>query len=287
MNNFDPSLVALAVITYYPKWYRGKLRSIKHTDKVRGDLAIEFLTKAAKLGYQIVVGDGKSSKAFRNFVSQVSGLIIIKRKSLKRSVAKRQVIKKASKLPNVKIIIITEPEKVSLLDSLDKITQPIFRNQADVIIPRRDIVLFQKTYPSYMHESEIEGNKLYNEVLRTNKILKRKADLDMFFGPCAFANTHRVVSLFTRPYHLKISKSAYLDSYFYSDPISVPIDFGVVMSLKRRLRVESVDIPFAYSKMQKDNEERGDKKLFEEKRKYQRLSLLIELLYFIHYLKKS
>ncbi|MBI2641670.1 hypothetical protein HYW87_03695, partial [Candidatus Roizmanbacteria bacterium] len=243
MSNIEPQSIALTVITYYPKWYLGKLRSIKHTDKVRGDLTLKFLIKATKLRYQIVVADGKSSKTFRNIILHIPRLVIIKRKSLKRSVAKRQVIKKASTLANVKIIIITEPEKVSLLDSLDKITKSILEGRADVVIPRRNIVLFQKSYPSYMHESEIEGNKLYNEVLRTNKILKKKDDLDMFFGPCAFANTQRVVSLFTRPYHLKISKSAYLDSYFYSDPISVPIDFGIVMSLKKRFRVKSVDIP--------------------------------------------
>ena len=54
MNDFNPTDVGLAIITYYPKWYRGKLRSIKHTDKVRGDLALEFFTKATKLGYKVV-----------------------------------------------------------------------------------------------------------------------------------------------------------------------------------------------------------------------------------------
>ena len=120
MNNFAPSSVALTVITYYPKWYRGKLRSIKHTDKVRGDLAIEFLKEASKRRYQVVIAEGKSSKTFRKVISEIPGLIIIKRRSLKRSVARRQVVKRASTLPNVKVIISTEAEKTSLLDSIEK-----------------------------------------------------------------------------------------------------------------------------------------------------------------------
>lgn len=39
-TRFNPTPLAIAATTSYPKWYRGKLRSIKHTDKVRGDLAL-------------------------------------------------------------------------------------------------------------------------------------------------------------------------------------------------------------------------------------------------------
>ena len=80
MNDFNPTEVSLAIITYYPKWYRGKLRSIKHTDKVRGDLALEFFSKATKLGYKVVVADGKSSKTFKKAVSGIQDLIFIRRR---------------------------------------------------------------------------------------------------------------------------------------------------------------------------------------------------------------
>ena len=49
-KSLDSAPVAFAIITYYPQWYRGKLRSLKHTDKVRGDLAIEFFQTALKQG---------------------------------------------------------------------------------------------------------------------------------------------------------------------------------------------------------------------------------------------
>ena len=286
MNYFDSS-VAIAVITYYPKWYRGKLRSIKHTDKVRGDLALEFFRKAGELHFPLVVADGKSAKTFRNKLSKLDHITLIKRGSLKRSVAKREVIKKASLIQGVKAIIITEPEKVSLLESIEEIAKPVLMSKADVVVPARNPGIFRKSYPSYMYASETEGNMLFNEILKTNGILKSSQNIDIFFGPCCLANSPKIVSLFTRPYHIRIAKSAYLDSYYYADPISIPIYFAIVMAHRKKLRVATIEILFSYSKSQKENELVGDRKFFEEKRKYQRLAVLTELLYFLNYLKRN
>lgn len=282
----NPKLICFAIITYYPKWYRGKLRSIKHTDKVRGNLALEFFRKAIKFGYRIVVADGKSSKTFRKELSRMNGLLVIKRKSLKRSVARRQTLKKASRLESVKAIIMTEPEKISLLDSIEKIASPILEGRTDIVVPKRNPDLFQKTYPNYMYESEIEGNKLYNETLRTNGLLKINEDLDMFFGPRIFRNDKKITSLFTRNYYLKIGKGAYLNSYFDHETYSTTLYFPIVLALKKNLRVMSIDIPFKYPKIQKDSEEKGSRELFLEKRKNQRISILVELLHFTSYIKK-
>jgi hypothetical protein len=64
----------------------------------------------------------------------------------------------------VKAIIITEAEKNSIIDYIPLLTKPILDGQADIIIPERDVNLFKKTYPKYQYQSEIEGNKLYNEI---------------------------------------------------------------------------------------------------------------------------
>lgn len=281
MNNFANSTIAFAVITYYPKWHKGKLRSIKHTDKIRGDLTIEFIKKATKLGFQVVASDGKSSKTFRKTISEIPGLTLTKRHSSKRSVGIRQAIKKASTLLNVKVIVLTESEKISILDSIDKLTKPILESKADIIIPKRNPNLFQATFPSYMYDSEVEGNKLYNEILRTNNLRKEKEDLDLFFGPRVIANKKAAVRLFTKRYHLIISKNAYLDSYFDHEDYSSTQFFPVVEALKNGLKVKPVEINFTYPSIQKQNEMGGDKSLFEEKRKFQRMSILIELLYFL------
>ncbi|MBI4226210.1 hypothetical protein HY612_03815 [Candidatus Roizmanbacteria bacterium] len=287
MNKSDPNSIAFAVITYYPKWYRGKLRSIKHTDKVRGDLALEFFRRSKKLGCQVVVADGKSVKTFRNELSQIDGIRIIKRKSLKRSIARRQAIKIAANLPNVKVIVSSEAEKTSLIDSIDKIAKPVLENRADIVIPKRNSTLFKETYPSYMYESEIEGNKLYSEILRTDNLLKGSEDFDMFFGPRVFANKKPVVRLFTRKYHLKISKKVYLNSHFDSEDYSATQYFSIIIALKKKLKVKSVEIDFYYPTSQKENEEKGERSLFEEKRKYQRMIILTDLLYFLNFLKSG
>src|SRR3989344_6792736 len=206
------SNIAIAVITYFPKWYKGKLRSLKHTDKVRGDLTIEFIKKATKLGYRLVASDGKSAKTFRKTLARLPGLILTTRHSPNRSTGRRQAVIKASRMPNVKAIVLTESEKISLLDSITKITKPVLEGKADMVIPKRNPELFRKTHPLYMYESETEGNKIYNEVLRTNNLLRNREDFDLFFGPRVIANKKQVVNLFTNKYRLSISKNAYLDS---------------------------------------------------------------------------
>ena len=152
------------------------------------------------------------------------------------------------------------------------------------MIPKRNESLFQKTYTSYQHVSETEGNLLYNEIIRANGLLKRgEDDLDIFFGPLAFINTPQVSSLFL---HLKsniLFKNStthfkFTDEYDY---------FPVVRALKKGLRVRSVNVPFTYPPIQKMNEEKGPKELFVEKRKNQRLSILIELLYFINFMQRK
>src|SRR3989344_5960685 len=99
----DPASIAICMITHYPHWYRGKLRSIKNSDKIRGDLALETIQKAKNLGYEVVVADGESAKTFRKELGKIEGIYLIKRRSMKRRFAKRQTIKKASKLADVQV----------------------------------------------------------------------------------------------------------------------------------------------------------------------------------------
>ena len=277
--------IAIILTTLYPKWYRGKLRSIKHTDKVRGDIALQTIHAAQKKGYQVLVADGKSSKTFRKELEKIENITLIKKRSSHKLKAKRQLIKAFVKKPEVKIIILTEPEKLSLItDCIPLIVNPLLNNHADIVIPKRNESLFQKTYTSYQHVSETEGNLLYNEILRANGLLKLdEDDLDIFFGPLAFINTPQVRSLFL---HIKsniLFKNStthfkFTDEYDY---------FPVVRALKKGLRVRSVDVPFSYPSIQKMNEENGPKELFVEKRKNQRLSILIELLYFINFMQRK
>ena len=171
MNKSEAKKIALAATTYYPKCYSGELRSIKHTDKIRGDLAIEFAKEASKRNLNVVIVDAKSTKTFRKEISKFPNVILSRRPHPKRSPGKRQAFKIASKIPGVEVIVGTEPEKVSLVtDCLDQITKPILKGKADLIVPHRKDKLFAQTYPNYMYESELEGNKLYNEFLKLYKL---------------------------------------------------------------------------------------------------------------------
>ena len=281
--SFDPRSVAISTITYFPKWYKGTLKSIKHTDKIRGDLALESCKSAAKLDYQMIVVNGGSSKTFSKELSDIKGIIVVKRRGKKRSPGKRIGIKIASKLPGIKVIVISEAEKVSIIaDCIPQIAEPIINGSADVVVPKREQNLFKSTYPEYMLESEIEGNKIYNEILASNNLLKPNLEnLDMFFGPRAFRNDRKIIAVFMKRYH--IFSSEYFDSEEWSNTLYFPI----VLALIKGLRVKSVTVPFSYPVMQKRNEEASAEDVFIEKRRAQRMGLLIELLHFMNYIKKE
>lgn len=286
MTDINPPSIAIAVASYYPTWYRGKLKGIKNTDKIRGDLALEFVGKAKEKGFRLVVSDGGSSKTFKQELSRINGIKVLKRKSPKRSPAKRQAIKACSQIEGVKVIVLTEPEKVSLIeDCLDDLVKPILENKADIVIPKRNFKLFELSYPNYMVESEKQGNFLYNQMLRESGLLNRGAeDLDLFFGPRLFKNNSSITSLFMKKFKFNIkgiSDQGFFDVEEYSDASYFPI----VLAFRKKLKVLSITVPFTYPKIQKENEDKGDKKKFLEKRKLQRQSLLIELMLFIDYLK--
>lgn len=280
----DPSSIAIAMITHYPHWYRGKLRSIKNSDKVRGDLALETIQKAKNLGYEVVVADGESSKTFRKALGKIEGVYLIKRRSMKRRLAKRQAIKKASNIPGVKVIVVTEPEKVSLIaDCISILVQPVLDNRGDIVLPKRNQELFIRTYPQYQVDSETEGNILYNEILRTHGLLQTNAEnMDIFFGPMVLKNSRHILSLFMKNYPFKIRISSKAHQFFQEDEYGF---IPTVYALKKGLKVKSVEVPFSYPNKQKQNEIAVAKELFITKRRNQKMSILIDLLYFTHYLK--
>lgn len=276
------SSVAIAIICFYPGWYRGKLRSIKHTDKIRGDLALQFINSALSV-CQVIVVDGKSARSFRKTLSQIPKLNLILRRSIKRSPSKRQAFKKASQIEGVKAIVATEPEKISLLKSLDNITKPILEGKVDIVIPKRQEDLFAQTYPKYMYESEIEGNQLYNEQLKANNLLKNDESFDFFFGPRVLKNEPKVLRLFMKKFNLKVTSKRIPQQFLDPEELSNASFFPIILALKRKLKVKSVEISFTYPKLQKENEEIGSPELFLEKRRNQRLGLLLELIHFLSF----
>lgn len=230
--------------------------------------------------------DGESSKTFHKEIKKIPGIFVIKRRGYKRSPARRLALKKAEKLFRIKVIIITELEKVSLVaDNISQVVRPILDDAADIVIPKREEKIFKATYPDYMYQSEIEGNGMYNEALRINGLLSSlDEDLDTFFGPRVLKNDLKIVSLFTRQYRINTMGSLF-DTFLYdTEEYANALYFPIVLALKKRVRVKSITILFKYPETQKANEEKGQRQLFIEKRKSQRLAILIELLHFVYYL---
>lgn len=285
-NNIEPKKIAFAVITSYPKWYRGKLRSIKHTHKIRGDLAIEFAEKVSEAGYHLVIADKDSPMTFLKELQSILPIKIIRRKLDGSGSGKRLAIGRAVKIPGVEVIMLCEPEKISIVTTcLDQIVTPILEGKADIVVPKRDDELFKMTYPRYMYDSEIEANNIYNEALYSAKILPKKMPaLDWFFGPRAFRNNKKIAALFRRTF--VFTGISMFDKIYNPDTYSNTVFFPVVMALKRRFRVMQVEIPFRYPHLQKENEDVGEKALFIEKRKMQRVSILIDLMHLLSYLDK-
>lgn len=287
-QRIDPCTIAITLITQYPRWYQGKLRSIKHTDKIRGDLALTFIQKAAEGKYHVIVADGKSSKSFRKKVGSITGIRLIKRTNHKRAPCRRQTIQAAKKLPCVKVIIASEPEKVSLLDFIPQLVTPILYGTAHIVIPKRQIEEFKRSYPPFQFASETEGNNLYNEYLRLHKLLHEKnEDLDLFFGPRVYRNDPKVISLILKRAYFQLGNHTFPKEYFDPEELSNASFFPIVLALKNHLHVVSCTIPFVYPPLQKENEEIGEKEEFEEKRRFQKLGLLVELMHFMSSLDKT
>lgn len=284
--SINPKEIAFAIITYYPKWYNGKLRSLSQTDKIRGDLALEFIQKAISMGFQVVVADGKSSKSFQKQLKIISSIKLIKKLSPKRSPAKRQAFMAASTMERVKVIVTCEPEKISVLDSVPLFVNPILENTADIVVLKREDNLFKKTYPDYMYQSETEGNKLYNGQLIIHHLLNKGEELDMFFGPRAFSNDPQILSIFLKKFHFQRNLK-FLEEYFDPEEYANAIYFPILIALQKGLRVKSIEIPFAYPKLQKMNETVGAKEFFVEKRKTQHIGILLDLMYLLNYLQRQ
>lgn len=260
--------VAFALITFYPYWYPGPLKDIKNIDKIRGDLALEFIIKAKSQGHHVIVVDGKSFNSFHEALGNIPGITVLRRESDAMIPAKRLAYRAAARISEVRVIVASEPEKVSLLDSIERLIKPIQEEKADVVVPRRNPVLFRETYPNFQYASESKGNVLYNQKLRDAKLLaKESEDLDIFFGPRIFRNTPEV---------LRILSDQRLETSTSFEGFALP----VAIALAKRLRVQSVEVPFRYPQIQKENE-LVCRVLFEKKRRIQRRILLTELTHFL------
>lgn len=281
--------IAIIGIVYQPKWYAGKLKSIKHSDKVRGDLILYSVRYATGVGYRVVLVDGGSAKTFISELKKIPGVILLKSKVHKRSPNRRKALFEASKVEGVRAIVMTEIEKVSFItDCIQASVEPVFNGEADVVVPKRENALFQKSYPKYMYESEVEGNLLFNEALKSQGLLPAGHEgFDEFFGARVFKNDRPMLKKLFSKYNAHPFNGILVSRLFDLEEYSDGQFFPIVKALYYGYSVRSVTVPFLYPEKQKENEEIGEREQFILKRRFQRLTILVELMHFLGYLDRK
>lgn len=282
---FDPKSIAIVTGTFYPTWYEGDAKDPLSADKVRGDLALQSFKEAQRQNFNLSIIDGGSSEAFKKALGQNNFYFEMQKQKGGYSPARRQGIERAETLQGIKVIVQTEPEKVSVIsDCIQPAILPILKNEADVVIPERDEESFS-TYPKLQAQQEQKANKLYNAILRAHGLLKdNDPDLDFWFGQRFFANTPQLTELFKTTYQYRKDNTA-LDKKVNVEMYSNIQFFPVVEALYRELRVKSVLVPYRHPQIQTEFEE-GNLD-FDTKRHTQRRTIITELVNFIRYLEDS
>lgn len=278
--------IAIATNTFYPGWYEGEVRDSGDTDKVRGDLALNFLSYSSSKGYKVVVVDGESSEGFRRKLEGFP-ITVLQRGGAKRSIARRLAIETSSGIPGVKIIVLTEPEKVSLItDCINVVIEPILVDKCDLVLAKRDEALFKKTYPAFQYYSETEANVFINELYRANGFLTfSDIEPDLIFGPRIFRNSPSVVSCFMGKYILSEDNFSISSEFIDPEQVLNTMFFPVILGEKQGLRIQNVVVPFSYPELQKENEEIAEKQAFIEKRRNQKIGIVIGSVHFLRFLE--
>lgn len=197
--------IGIATATMYPEWKplpQGAVRSMNDVSGLRGDLALKMLKSAKAKGFQIGVVDGGSSEEFRQTLQETVGITVSKEKRKGMSPSRRQAFGEVSAMDGVKVVAWTEPEKVSMVDSLLKAAQPILEGKADVVVPKRDAKAFA-TYPDYQAVWENRANEEFNRQLKDHGLLPQDAEeLDVWGGTRLLKNDPNVLKFFTHQWEL-------------------------------------------------------------------------------------
>lgn len=266
----------------------GEQRDQADTDGIRGDLALESLNKALSLGVRVVASDGGSSPDFLSTLERFKdqGLTLVSSDVPQRGPQRRRAFETATLLPGGKVIIYTQPEKVSLMDHLFEISKPISEANADIVIPKRNPQLFEQSYPDYMRELELRVNATYDRLMQRANLMTKGENFDWFFGPVVFKNDPAIVALFLKEYEIEGKIRSRIDAQPNPEMHSDGHYFPIIEALFRKMRVVSVEVPFVYPPMQKANEMSPEKiEEFEQKRKEDASAYRLETIHFRAYLK--
>ena len=192
---------------------------------IRRELAKKTILTAKELGYGVIVVDAGSDKEFLQELEK-KGIKIANRLLHNAGSQKRQAIEEAYKTEK-KAIVITEPEKIDLLTHLVKAAEPVLKDYADIVIPKRNSLA---SYPTAQQYAEPLGNAFFKEL--TN------LDLDIWFGP-------------------QIWKREHVHYFFEYDGTDIEDwqYFPILKAIKEGKKIVSVNIDYTHPKEQTEIEE--------------------------------
>lgn len=268
----NPQLV-IASSTLYKDWYPGEKISLKDVDKLRGDTAIDSFRRAVDKGFKVIDIDAGSNPSFVDTLS-AAGVKVVEQPRVGLSESRRQGIILASAL-NPAAILTTEPEKPSLIDSVDELLKPIIEGRADIVIAQRNQMAFD-SYPPTQAGIEKKANKLANNILKKHGLLSEDAlDLDLWMGPRMLRNDPKIIDLFLRRYDFKKLGSS-LDSVIDLERWSNALFLPVVEALSQGFRV--VGLPISYKHPEIMTESETGLREFDRKREIQFKGIIISII---------
>lgn len=242
-------------------WYDGELKDEHDVDKIRGDLALETITRAADRGFQVVTVVDNQSRQFADVLRE-KGLAVYEQDENNLSGSRRQAIRIATKLKGIKAIVTAEPEKTPIVDSLQRLTQPVLDGEADVVMPKREVIAFD-TYPPEQAKREKQANAITNRFLRKEGLLPQDApDLDFWVGVRVIRNDPKIIDLFMAKEQYKFDEHAeevidekHIDPQIFNlDTWANALYIPIVKALRTGLRVKGVEIPYKHPPQQTQSE---------------------------------
>lgn len=285
------------------------------SDRQRVKTSLNAFRLALKKGHHVVVVDGGSTNAeylsgMEALSEEYSGLIFLTAEGHDQelSASRRKALKRAEQLreQGVDILWTVEPEKISLIEKLVEMSQPLLDKESDVdiVIPHRSTASLE-TYPDYQAQYEIFANVQFDRMLQEDGLLPKRdpyvppitedelkqithdevAQLsqqyrpsdytyDAWFGVRGMRNDPKVVEMFLNNFGFNseqgdTASGKPINPEMWADALFLSIPYA----LANGLHVASVPIEYEHPKEQ-TNLEVGQGDTFLEKRRLQLQDIL-------------
>lgn len=279
---FTPEKVCFVSAVDYPGWLPGGEES---ESVLRGTLTLNAIRNFSELGCNVVlVHSGRTSKSFLQSVrlygyetlsseakDKKAELKVIEQKSGGLSGARRDGVLEAVNIPEVEVIVMTEPEKVSISErkNLIKLVEPVLSGEADAVIPDRGISINLRkknpdavekdedlrSYVPYQAYSETRFNTLVHDRVLVPEGLRSQSDeiLDIIGGTRVFRRD--LSFLFLAKWKKTVEGKGVFDSQRGVLPSVEPSTYlsfyaPVILALSLGKKVASVPISYTHPREQ-------------------------------------